>query len=131
MNRFSNWEALLNDYIASMIHEVHSYGTLDCAMFASGAVLAMTGYDPALEFRGKYKTELGAAKALRQIGNGDLESTFDAKLTPIEAGFAKRGDLVFVDGNVGVCFGAFGLFIDDDGLQRVERNHFLKGWAVG
>jgi hypothetical protein len=133
IERCATWEIDLSDYLASHANAVHIYGVLDCALFASGAVLVMTGYDPALEFRGKYKTELGAAKALRTIGNGDLESTFDAKLEATPAGFARRGDLVFDGGNVGVCYGAFGFFLGDgnDGLVKIPRSEFVKAWRVG
>jgi hypothetical protein len=129
--RLSDWEARLHDYLTSMANAKHVYGVSDCALFSSGAVMAMTEYDPAAEFRGKYKTELGAARALRNIGEGDLESTFDAKLPEIEAAFAQRGDLIWDGENVGICFGAFAFFIGQDGIERVPRTSFVKAWRVG
>lgn len=133
--RLSNWEANLHDYMAKMASAEHVYGVSDCALFASGAVLAMTGYDPAAEFRGKYKTELGAARVLRSIGEGDLESTFDAKFPEISTAFAQRGDLIWDGENVGVCFGAFAVFMGaqdaENGLVKIPRTEFVKAWRVG
>ena len=133
--RLSDWETRLHDYLASMANAEHVYGVSDCALFASGAVLAMTNCDPAAEFRGKYKTELGAARVLRKIGAGDLESTFDAKFTEIGPAFAQRGDLIWDGENVGVCFGAFAFFMGaqdgENGLVRLPRTEFVKAWRVG
>jgi hypothetical protein len=135
IERASDWETRLHDYLASMANAKHVYGETDCALFASGAVLAMTDYDPAAEFRGKYKTELGAARVLRKIGNGDLESTFDAKFPEMGVAFARRGDIVWDGQNAGICFGAFGFFMGaediDDGLVRLPRAAFVKAWRVG
>lgn len=132
--RLPDWEGRLSDYIASAHAAGFAYGALDCALFFAGAVIACRGDDPAAEFRGKYRTRTGSIRALRTIGAGDLESTLDAKFEQKPVAFLQRGDGVWDGEAVGVCMGPFALFIGAtegvDGLYRVERREWLKGWAV-
>ena len=141
MTRHSTWEADLAAYIAANRDEPFEWGRLDCALFFAGACLAMTGFDPGEPFRGKYTTELGAAKALKKFGAGDLESTLDGLFDVIEPGFVQRGDGVWDGERVGVSMGAHALMIGEErdeegnvvrsGLIRIPRTQWLKGWRVG
>lgn len=135
MQRLSNWEELLGEYLAGCEGRAFEYGTLDCALFASSAVEAMTGTDPAADFRGQYDSLHGSIRALRQIGNGTLEATFDARFPLIPIGFARRGDLAFVDGSVGVVVGGTAALIGETdtkpGLVYRDRSEWQKAWAVG
>lgn len=132
--RLPDWEQRLADYIAGLEGQPFAWGKLDCALFFAGAVKAMTGVDPAAEFRGKYTTAPGSVRALKRYGAGDLESTLDAKFETKPAAFLQRGDGVWDGEAVGVCMGGFALFIGTtegvDGLYRVERSEWRKGWAV-
>lgn len=133
--RTGDWEQALSQYLAERETKPHKYGTHDCALFGAGAVMAMTGVDPAAEFRGKYQSAAGATKALIKYGAGTLEATMDAKFPLIPIGFARRGDLVFYEGNVGVMWFGFALFAgqegDFEGLVKIERAKLQKAWAVG
>lgn len=135
MSRISTWEQALADYLAGMEDAEFKHGTADCALFAAGAVLAMTGDDPAKAFRGKYKSQASAVRALRNIGAGDLESTIDGMFDEKPAAFAQRGDLVWNGESVGICVGAHALFIGEEeetpGLIRVPRAAWEKAWTVG
>ena len=128
--RLADWEARLSDYLTDMAGKVYSYGEHDCALFAAGAVLAMTGNDPAGEFRGRYSTAGGSVKALKKDGAGDLEATIAAKFEVKPIGFAQRGDLVTYAGAVGVCIGADALLVTDGGLTRVPRSDWTGAFAV-
>lgn len=135
MIRRSTWEADLSAYIASVRALPYAYGEHDCGLFVAGAVLAMTGEDPGAPFRGQYSTDLGAAKALKKFGAGDLRSTLDRHFHPRPIGRLQRGDLVW-DGNaVGVCMGSYALFVGEEGeregLVRIERTSWAGGWRVG
>src|SRR5690606_22731839 len=66
--RFTNWRTALNDYVHSVMSKPFIWGTHDCALWAAGAVLAMTGYDPAEKYRGRYKTLIGGLRLLRKDG---------------------------------------------------------------
>lgn len=135
MQRIPGWETALHDYIAALSGAVFNWGTLDCALFAAGAVQAMTGIDPAAAYRGRYSTAGGATRALKRYGAGSLEATIAQQFGEIQIGFARRGDLVLVDGMVGVCVGADAVFIGEadgePGLVRFPRASWARAWAVG
>ena len=134
MTRYHDWEARLNDYLAAMRGQPFIYGALDCALFACGAVEAMTGVDPAAQYRGIYSTEKGAAKVLRKLGKGTLEATFDDAFSTCPAGFVQRGDLVWSGERVGVSIGHAALFIGElngkPDLIPEPRATWVKGWRV-
>lgn len=131
MNRHSNWDQLLNEYIALKRDEPFQYGKNDCCMFAAGAVEAITGIDPMSEFRNEYDNLKTSIIALKNIGNGDLESTLDAKFPEIPVSSAQRGDLAFFSDSIGVISGDFAWFVSDDGLERIYREDWDKAWSVG
>lgn len=137
--RRSDWERALAAYIAECETRPYAWGEHDCALFAAGAVLAMTGDDPVPEFRGRYTTAAGSARALKRFGAGTLEATLDAKFEQRPIAFARRGDLAFHDGSVGVVMGPFALFVggivdeaehEQAGLIRVPRADWQKAWSV-
>lgn len=140
MTRRSTWEADLSAYIASVRDSRFEWGALDCAMFAAGAVIAITGVDPVEVYRGKYSTELGAAKALKKYGTGDLKSTLDSMFEARPIGRLQRGDLVWSGDAVGVCVGDYALFVGRtetvdgqevaEGLIRIPRAEWAGGWRV-
>jgi len=134
MTRRSTWEADLSAYISSVRGKPYVYGEHDCGLFAAGAVMAMTGEDPGAPFRGQYSNEIGCAKALRKHGAGDLESTLDALFERRPIGRLQRGDLVWNGEAVGVCMGAYALFVgqegEAEGLVRIERAEWAGGWRV-
>lgn len=135
MMRRSTWEADLSAYIASVRDLPLSWGSHDCGLFFAGACKSMTGFDPGSPFRGKYSTELGAAKALIKYGAGDLETTLDGLFDVIPVGFIQRGDGVWNGESVGVSMGGFALFVGEEGgregLVRLPRAAWVKGWRVG
>jgi len=130
LQRASTWETNLATYIESKRDEPFAYGSNDCCYFCFGAIEAITGQDCMAEFRGKYDTEFGSLRALKEIGAGDLESTMDTKFPEIAIGLAQRGDIAFFDGAIGVVMGSFAWFVADDGLTRVPREFWTKCWGI-
>jgi hypothetical protein len=49
----------------------YAWGTNDCVTFPANAILAMTGFDPAAKWRGKWNDE-ASAKALLEAEGGLL-----------------------------------------------------------
>lgn len=131
LERLSNWDASLSEYIASKRNEPFEYGINDCCCFCFGAIEAITGQDCMLEFRGQYSNEFGSLRALKEIGQGDLESTMDAKFPVVPIGLAGRGDIAFFDGAIGVVMGSFAWFVSDNGLERIPRSLWDKCWGIG
>lgn len=134
MTRLPDWETRLNNYVVECGGRPFVWGEFDCAMFAAGAVIAMTGDDPLAEFRGRYSTGPGSIRALKRYGAGTLEATFDTKFAACPISFARRGDLAFHEGSLGVVMGPFALFVgavgDVDGLIRFPRASWERAWTV-
>lgn len=134
--RLPDWEQRLIEYLTPLMEAAEfRWGQLDCALFVADAVLDMTGEDIAAPFRGRYSTAVGSARALKRYGSGDLKSTFDTLLPARPIGYARRGDVVMSDGAVGICMGAFALFIGErdgfDALYRCDRSEWSHAWSVG
>ena len=128
MSRTSDWESRLGDYIAAKRAASFEWGVNDCCTFSAGAVEALTGIDPMPEYRGKYTTALGSARALK---GQTLEQVLNCKFAEIPIAFAQRGDLVLMDDCVGVVAGDYAWFVSDVGLERVKRGLWDKAWKVG
>ena len=140
MMRFATWEADLAEYLAGVRDRPLEWGAHDCGLFFAGACKVMTGFDPGEPFRGKYSTEMGAAKALKRFGAGSLESTLDGLFEVTPAAFIQRGDGVWNGESVGVAMSGYALFVGETvttngepvrhGLVRVTRAEWTKGWRV-
>lgn len=123
--RLSDWETRFAAYLADAHVRVRAGKRHYCALFAAGAVKAVTGSDPSKPFRGKY-----AETAARLEAAGD--DYFDER----PAALAQRGDLAWHDGSVGVVIGSEALFVGENelgepDLVRVHRRDWVKAWAVG
>ena len=102
-----------------------AWGQHDCCTFTAGAVEAMTGVDPMPEFRGRYATAIGSARALRRFGHGTLAATLDTKFEGVSHSLAHRGDIVMSGGLLGICWGSFLIAVgsegEREGLVRIDR----------
>ena len=112
MTRLPNWRPRLYDYLAEGARTPFAYGQHDCAMFAAGAVEAMTGTDPAAEFRSRYSTLRGG---LHMVGSllGECDALF-VRIPVLQAGV---GDVAWVDEG----FPALGVVLGEDvAVLRLE-----------
>lgn len=136
MHRYPDWDARLAAYLEPLHARPFAWGTHDCCIFSAGAVEAMTGVDPMPEFRGRYTTAIGSARALTRYGAGTLEATLDGKFEPIAPALAQRGDVVMSSGLLGICWGGFLIAVGSEagreGLIRIERARWdnPRGWRV-
>ncbi|GAA4218607.1 hypothetical protein GCM10022253_19400 [Sphingomonas endophytica] len=135
IERLPDWEQRLHDYVSALEGASFAWGTLDCALFAAGAVRAQTGVDPAADFRDRYRSAAGSVRALRRFGAGTLAATIDARLPGIAPAFARRGDIVMTGGIAGVCLGARALFVGEvdgqPGWVTHARPAWQQAWKVG
>ncbi len=135
MTRLSNWEARLSTFLKENSKREFSYGEFDCALFAASAAEAVTGEDRAADFRERYDDREGAARALREIGEGTLLATYQARFDEKPVAFAKRGDLVWDGERIGVCNGNHALFVgqegEREGLIRFDMSVAVKAFEVG
>jgi hypothetical protein len=132
--RLPDWQLRLAAYMAQRQAEPFAWGQQDCALFAAGAVLAITGHDPAADLRGSYA---GAREALAVVADrGGLEAIATAALgPPINPRRAAVGDVVLVAGAHGallaVCNGTHALAPGDSGLVPMPMAAALSAWKVG
>lgn len=114
--RAPDWEERLAVYLDRVREEPFAWGSHDCALFAAGAVRAMTGTDPAAGLRNTYSDRAGAALALRERAAGTLLRTATAWLGRAKhPAFAQRGDLVMRGPTtLGVCVGLHSWFVGEE-----------------
>ena len=116
-----------------------SYGDHDCCLFAANVVEAMTGVDPATEWRGRYCSKRGAYQFIQELGGlGKLVSSVFGE--PVCRNQVHKGDLalmeiVGVDGKeevaLGVCTGTICYVArHETGVLTVRRDCMLYGWKV-
>lgn len=142
MNRLTDWEERLATFVADNRERPFAWGQWDCILMACAAVEAMTGVDPAAEYRGRYSDREGAALALRELGKGTLVKTIASVFPERPIGKAQRGDIVLFRGSAGIAMGAYGLFVGEEtladavatpqrvGLVSIPRGLWEKAWAV-
>ena len=133
MKRYPDWKPRLIAWLAKAAGTPYRPGTHDCALFAAGAVEAMTGVDLAAGFRGTYTTVEEGFERLRAAGFADHVAMAEAHFDRIAIALAQPGDLAVLstpDGPaLGVvqgeyiyvpCAGSIGL------VPIIEANHALR-----
>ncbi|WP_235866844.1 DUF6950 family protein [Salibaculum griseiflavum] len=126
---------MLADRLEAAHAEPFAWGTHDCATWAFDLRRDLTGgADVAAEWRGRYRTALGALRVMRRLGWSDLKAMgrdlLGAPLaTPL---LARRGDLVLggADPAFGVCAGARAAFLSPGGLVRLPLSSCALAWRV-
>jgi hypothetical protein len=135
INRHQNWVALLYAFIEQRKSMGFAWGQNDCCMFAADAVLAMTGVDYAANFRGKYTTKVGAARALRRYGAGTIQATLTELLgAPVSRLNLRRGDVVLGSLNGQPTAGILlqhPVAPSDDTLAHFNASDIICGWRIG
>lgn len=104
-DRLPDWRARLTVYVTASPAPVFAYGRHDCALFAAGAVMAMTGQDFAAGYRGRYTTLRGGLCMLRRAGFDDHVALAAAHLPSCHPSQAMPGDLAVFDGDTGRVLG--------------------------
>ena len=119
MGRVNNWRAALTDYVIETAGEPFAIGKSDCAMWAAGAVQAMTGKDFARGFRG-YTTIAGGLRKLKARGFADHVALAAANFEEVPPAFAEVGDIAVVEGDDGT-----------DALGIVQGEMIYVSWPTG
>lgn len=132
--RIADWPTALAEFLKDKQHAEFKWGENDCCLFAADAIKTITQVDNATEFRGRYTTALGAARALKRYGAGDIKSTFTAKFGEPKGRLgATRGDIALVNVNdediVGVVFGDI-YVLSDIGLTTLPLSRALCVWSI-
>lgn len=93
--RVPGWDRAVEDLASQHVNILPEWGKSDCLMSAADAIKAVTGTDPLSKFRGKYQTEAGAARKMRQNGCENVKDVFETYLglDPVNRLSARRGDV--------------------------------------
>ncbi|MBC8718181.1 hypothetical protein H5024_11235 [Ochrobactrum sp. Marseille-Q0166] len=105
MKRYPDWRPRLSAYLYEVAHKPFKWGEHDCALFAAGAVEAMTGADFAAEYRGKYKTLIGGLRKLRKSGFADHAEMAASIFEECHPSSAHVGDLAAIETDEGIALG--------------------------
>ena len=135
MRKHNKWITSLNTFITESHTKSFTWGEHDCCLFAADAVKCMTDRDPAKAFRGKYSTELGAMRALKRYGQGDILSTlnhiFGKSIPKLQA---QRGDIAYLETEqgptAGIVYGGNIIAPSTTGLAVLSITLGLHFWSV-
>ncbi|KAF0135809.1 MAG: hypothetical protein FD152_1211 [Xanthobacteraceae bacterium] len=137
MKRLKDWRTRLHKAVEDRRRVPFSFEAgVDCALFVSDCIEAMTGEDPAAEFRGRYTTDIGALRILRNEGHATLADAVAARLEEIHPSRAGVGDVAAVPTDS--PFGwALGMFIGEQviaqdltGLATFSRDAAIRAFRV-
>ena len=120
--------------MAERQHKPFEWGLHDCCLWASDAVRAQVGVDPAATLRGRYANAMQARRVLAALGG--VEGVARAALgEPLRSPLlACAGDVGLSGGDkaaLGVCIGAWWAFASRDGLSLRPLNDAVMAWRVG
>jgi hypothetical protein len=134
MTRLRDWPSRFAALVAGARARPFAWGSHDCCLWAADAVQALTGRDPAAQWRGTYSSELGAFRIVFTLGG--LPAIAALGGVEIPPGLSVTGDVGTVrwpDGivSLGVCGGdGRWLVVGDAGLVTL-RDCALRAWGVG
>lgn len=132
--RLPDWRARLGVHLTETAADGFRYGSNDCALFAAGAVRAMTGHDPAAAWRGTYTSLEGGLKRLRKAGFEDHVDHVAKLLVEVPPAFAQVGDIALVETPEGLALGIFTgetiACLRLTGLGHLPRKAAVKAWTV-
>ncbi len=105
MKRRDGWEARLQGVFSNFIDKPFEYGSHDCALFVCNCVREMTGDDPALGYRKRFRDRKGALKILSKSKLESIATQIAISLNAKEIPplYAQRGDVVLLDATMGDC----------------------------
>lgn len=133
--RLPNWRGQLTAYLADVAHTPFRPGKHDCALFVSGAVLAMTGVDLARGWRG-YRTLREGQKKLVDAGYSGLLDLAARSFMEVPTSFASVGDIAALPGGVmtgetlGIVQGEGVFCLCPQGMVVVDRMTAIRAFRV-
>lgn len=135
MGRVPGWETRLYQATRELAARPFEWGKNDCALFCADVVLALTNTDYMARFRGRYSTEIGAARVIRSEGFADLGDAAASMLPEIHVSEAQRGDVALCDGKYGpflsIITGHMVIGPTCNGLMHVSVTHAMRAFKVG
>lgn len=124
MVRQKNWPLLLSAFLREKRKADFVWGENDCLLLAADGVLAITGSDPAAQWRRKYASKEEAVELLKAHGGVRGIITEGLGIEPHhEIMKAMRGDVAMINTPEGHAAG----IVDDSGQFIAAPNYGGKG----
>lgn len=137
MKRLKDWRTRLHEAVEARRRVPFSFKAgVDCALFVADCINAMTGEDPAAEFRGRYSSDIGAMRVIRNAGFADLADLVSSRLDEISPVRAQVGDVAFIPddspfgGALGIVIGEQIACLHVDGIGSVPRTVMTRAFRV-
>jgi hypothetical protein len=142
LTRLPNWQTALSTYLVEEAETRFAYGLFDCGLFAAGAIVAMTGVDPARGIRGQYRSRREAFAAIHQLcGRSTVEALAEhlanvLSISEIAVSCAQRGDPVMLRAGSRSSLGIVAMHSTEiltpyrSGLLRLPLSHATRAWHI-
>lgn len=138
-SRLKGWEARLADAIGGHAAIPFAWGRADCLCLVGDVALALTGEDPMAQYRGRYRTALGAKRLLRGQGYHDIAAALAGQFEEIAPALARRGDCGLVgDDDLATVIvtgaevmGKSGANVGGVGLAVLSRDRLVRAFRIG
>jgi hypothetical protein len=145
LKRIEHWATrAYHQFLLSRAKTPFAWGVNDCCLFPADGILAITGIDVAVDFRGKYSTQAAAFATIKTVTGGstvnDAASYVATKFgmteysTPL---LAHRGDLVTLEDGGNLIAGLVHLngrdvvTVGENGVVRCSLRAAIRAWRVG
>lgn len=134
LQRLPDWPSRLDDYVSACSGIAFAWGRHDCALFAAGAVLAITGTAVPLP---AWRDRRAALRVIAKAGG--LDVAVSQYLPPLVSPLlAQRGDVLLVrataDGEgpaLAVCLGHVWAAPGASTINYGDPSGAVKAWRVG
>jgi hypothetical protein len=128
--RKPGWDVILAEQIDAARTKPFAYGSHDCLTWAFDVRAALTGIDDTGPWKGRYTSELGAARVMKRHGVtlSDIGDRLLGEPLPSPL-FAQRGDIAFREA-YGVVAGDQVLYPGAAGLVARPLWDVEKVWRV-
>lgn len=95
--RKPGWEVAFAKVQGKLQSEEFAYGTADCMTLVGDVSLALTGFDPIADHRGKYGDKKTALKALEKAGFKSIKEAMSRVFLECAPAQARRGDCGIIE----------------------------------
>lgn len=135
--RLSDYRSRVFEVINKHERQPFRYGVNDCALFGADIVEAITGVDPAAQWRGKYRSAAGGLRLMKDAGYKNQAEWLEKHGERVETPFAQFGDIAVlkastdIAGNaLGVVGGGFIIGMSKNGLVRVGLDQAVACYRI-
>ena len=105
---------LFYNYLNDNKGKQFQYGTWDCFIFVEGYYKLRTGKNYFSDIKGRYKTIKGYLGQIKKLGYSSVYELMEANFCSTALSLVKRGDVVIYNDCLGLCDGAYSIFLNQD-----------------